>query len=420
MTSRRATALICAALSFVMLHRAPVGARPERFTLATGQSLFWNGPHVGSSDEGGRCNGDPCWTYELDVARGYRLRIGIDHPEVGDVYTVEVEPPQGSSFRFSPGAGLYSEEAVREDPEPGIWRVTVIATDVTDSAFRMRARLEREEPSLGTKNGPVLPNLQVLPPHEASFLVPLTNGSTDGEPQSADASGAGSCHLEEYVEDGAVRCLRFAFGVRNTGRGPLQLYYEGGIPNDHELFQRVQRGDDSYFDRPAGVARFHKTHGHYHHHDAVGLQLFAVTDRKKGALEPAGERRNKGFAHRNELLRDWNTFYPIWSDFGFGLRAGWSDIYEWDRPGNYIDFGLNGDGYYVIRMWADPVDGILESNERDNAGYTYLKVTGSDVKLLEAGRGKDPWDPCRIVVGFGGHPDPEPRSRPSTCPPDTT
>ena len=33
--------------------------------------------------------------------------------------------------------------------------------------------------------------------------------------------------------------------------------------------------------------------------------------------------------------------------FGFGLKAGWGDYYEWDRPDNFLDFGLNGDGRYV-------------------------------------------------------------------------
>jgi hypothetical protein len=66
------------------------------------------------------------------------------------------------------------------------------------------------------------------------------------------------------------------------------------------------------------------------------------------------------------------------------------------------------------------VKGVAESNERDNTGYTYLEVTGGEVELLEAGRGKDPWDPCKIEVGFGGHPDPKQTPRPKSCPPDTT
>jgi hypothetical protein len=268
----------------------------------------------------------------------------------------------------------------------------------------------------------VAPNLQVLPPHDASFFMPVSNGVTGDEPIFVDTEGAESCHPEEHAEDQAIRCLRFAFGVRNTGQGPMELFHTGAAPagSDRQLFQTVYRADGTSFDREAGTATFHKTHGHYHHSQAIGLQLFAVTDVKKGKLEAAGAKRTKGFAHANELLREWTEFYPIVSLQGFGLMPGWADIYEWDRPGNYIDFGLNGDGRYVVRMWADPVNGILESNDRDNTGYTYMKITGSDVKLLEAGRGKDPWDPCKIVVGLGGHPDPKPKSpRPKSCPPDT-
>lgn len=405
-------------LAIALLVALPVpafAAQRERFSLGADEAAFWNGPHVESS------RGSDSWTYQLEVTEpGYRLRIGIDHPEIGDVYSVTVTDPNGGRKSFSSGQGLYSAEHMELDPALGTWEITVRTDSVTDSAFRMRAKLEAGPPSLGTKSGAVPPNLQVLPPHEASFLTPLTNGGAGGDPMGADLMGAESCHPEERVEDRALRCLRFAFGIRNTGLGPLQLHYRGPIVQDQKLIQRVRRADDTWFDRSAGIARYHKTHGHFHHHNAVALRLYRVTDRKKGSLEAASDKHFKGFAHRSELLREWDQFYPTWSDFGFGLEAGWADIYEWDRPGNYIDFGLNGDGYYLIRMWADPVKGVLESNEQDNVGYTYLKVAGREVELLEAGRGNDPWDPCRIEVGFGGHPDPPRESRPRDCPPDTT
>lgn len=383
----------------------------EAFTVRAGEAVFWKGPFTESGNES--------WSFRLRVQeRGYRLRIGIDHPEVGDAFSVEVFDPSGSkAASFGTGTGLYSMESLHRNPAVGLWRIRVTAEDVTSSAFRMRAKLEARKPRLGTKRGPVLPNLQILPPHEANFLVPLTNGSQGDPPQGM--VGPDSCHPEEHAE-GAVRCLRFAFGLRNTGRGPLQLYYEGSPPADHPLFQRIQRANGTYFDRDVGTAMWHESHVHYHHGDAVELQLFAVTDPEKGVLEAASERQRKGFAHRDELLREWKVFYPTWDRFGFGLLAGWSDIYEWDRPGNYVDFGVNTDGYYVVRMWADPDNGIRESNDRDNAGYTYLKVTGTDVELIEAGRGKHPWDPCKIVVGFGGHADPKRGPRPAYCPPDTT
>nr|MBA2726341.1 hypothetical protein [Actinomycetota bacterium] len=326
----------------------------------------------------------------------------------------------GGQTRVDTGGGLYSSEVLIASPPPGVYKLRVVGNDITDSNFRVRAKLEDELPSLGT-DGAVLPNLQVLPPHEASFLFPVTNGGLGDPPQGLDLGGSASCHPEEHAEELAKRCLRFAYGIRNTGLGPLQLHYEGSsVGPDKLMYQRVQRADGSFYDREAGMVRYHKTHGHYHHAAAVGLQLFEVTNRKTGSLEPASAIRTKGFAHREELLREWDTFYPVWQRFGFGLSAGLADIYEWDRPGNYIDFGLNPDGLYVVQMQADPVEGVTESNELDNFGYTLLRVTGSDVKLIEAGRGLHPWDPCKIVVGFGGHPDPRGLARAKKCPPDTT
>ena len=394
---------------------------PRRVALGAGEKAFWRGPYVQDARSGSGCREGSCWTYQIEIAeRARRLRIGIDHPEVGDSFSFKVRDPSGALVgHAATGTGLYSAETRHSKPARGVWTIRVRAEDVDRSAFRMRAKLEKHRPRLGARRGPVLPNLQILPPHEASFLVPLTNGSQGDPPRGEE--GPDSCHPEERALDGAVRCLRFAFGIRNTGRGPLQLYFRGyRPPEDRKLFQRIQRVGGDYRDRRAGIARWHVTHGHYHHHDAAEVKLFRVTDAAEGVLEPASPRHRKGFAHRDELLREWRRFYPTWRPFGFGLGAGWSDIYEWDRPGNYVDFGSNGDGLFVIRMWADPVDGIRESNERDNAGYTYLEVTESDVELIEAGRGRHPWDPCKIVVGFGGHPNPPRGPRPDHCPPDTT
>ncbi len=398
-----------------------LAAGPARFELGAGDAVFWSGPLIESSDG---------QTFEYTVLvkePAARLRIGIDHPQVGDDFNVEVLAPGGGrAAGFSVGPGIYSAEEIFLDPDVGSWTIRVTPGDVTDSAFRLRAKLEKKLPRLGTKTGPVLPNLQILPPHDASFMVPVTNGAGDSDPVGVDVAGQGGCHPEEHAEDHAIRCLRFGYGVRNTGLGPMELFHTGSSPLEHDLFQRIHRANGTVVERPAGKAVYHKTHAHFHHDAAVGLQLFRVTDADIGTLEPAGEKRTKGFAHRNELIRDWDVFYPTLDMFpsltgsAFGLRSGWADIYEWDRPGNYIDFGLNTDGNYVLRMWADPVDGIRESNERDNLGYTYMKIEGGSVELIEAGRGSDPWDPCKIVVGFGGFPDPARGPRPQSCPPDTT
>ena len=412
-TRRTFVALIALSLAAVL---SPAGGRSApTASLGAGERVFWNGPFL--EEASGKT-----FTYEVEVTeRARRLRIGLDHPEIGDSFTARVFQPGGAQVAsFSADATLYSAESIHDTPKLGTWRIEVQAQEVTDSAFRLRAKLEAHLPRVGRGRDLVPPNLQILPPHDASFLMPVTNGTTADGSIGLDTAGAESCHPEEHAEDRAIRCLRFAYGVRNTGRGSMDLTHSGPLGTEHPLIQLVHRADGTTWERAAGTAVYHKTHGHYHHSEAVGLRLFKVVDTKRGKLEAASAKRTKGFAHRNELLREWNRFYPTPIMSGFGLLPGWADIYEWDRPGNYIDFGLNGDGRYVIRMWADPVNGILESNERDNLGYTYLKVTGSKVKLLEAGRGRDPWDRCKIEVGFGGHPDPKQRTRPGSCPPDTT
>jgi len=399
---------------------APATAAPPRERLRPGDAVFFAGPVIEASN-GTSCDRARCFTYEIELAAtGRRLRVGLDKPEIGDRFSASITDPSGDTRTVSVPADLYSQEVSLDDPDPGLWTITVRGDQVTNSAFRLRAKLEVRPPSLGVERGPVLPNLQILPPHDASFLYPVTNGATGGASIGANTLGTASCHPEEYVEDRAVRCLRFSYGVRNTGLGPMDLFTGAGNQLERELYQRIHLAQGGTIEHRAGVAKYHKTHGHFHHDAAIGIQLVRVENRATGKLSAASAKRTKGFAHRNELLRDWERFYPTPTMTGIGLLPGWADIYEWDRPGNYIDFGLNGDGYYVVRMWADPVRGIKESNERDNRGYTYLKVSGADVKLLEAGRGSDPWDPCKIVVGFGGHPDPEPPIRPENCPPDTT
>ncbi len=412
-----------AALSVIAVLAAlgPASAGAPRYELHSGDAVLIDGPLVESASGSDPCGKDNCFRYEFLVReRAFRLRVGLDKPEIGDRFSARVTDPRGDVHTVDVPADLYSDEVLIDAPGPGRWEVEVRAVEVTNSAFRLRAKLEGRPPGLGVKRGPVLPNLQILPPHDASFLYPVTNGATAGTSIGANTLGLASCHPEEYIEDRAVRCLRFSYGVRNTGLGPMELFTGAGNQLERELWQSIHLAQGGTIERRAGVAKYHKTHAHFHHDAAIGLQLMKVEDRKTGKLSAASARRTKGFAHRNELLRDWDEFYPTPTMGGIGLLPGWADIYEWDRPGNYIDFGLNGDGYYVVRMWADPVRGIKESNERDNRGYTYLKVSGADVKLLEAGRGSDPWDPCKIVVGFGGHPDPKQKPRSESCPPDTT
>ena len=415
--------LLLAISALLLLSVAPLAAsadesfEPRDFTLALGDEAFWSGPGASMQD----C-GTNCWAYRLHVSEsGFRLRIGFERPLLGDLWRVDLLYPSGETAgSFSPGSDLYSAEYMVFGAEPGTYTLRVNAQDVTDLRFRMRAALERDNGGLVQQHVLAPPDLQPLPPWDFSFKMPVTNGFFGGASIGATVPGGRpSCHPEEIVEKEATRCLRMSYGVLNVGQGPLELQVgPGGQSEDRPLIQRIRYADNGSVSRDAGNAYYHASHLHYHHDKAVGLELLKVVDSGTGELVRAAEPHLKGFAHRDELLRKWDTFYPVWAKQGFGLLPGWGDYYEWDRPGNYIDFGDNGDGTYVIRITADPQGFIQETDPTDNVAYSLIWVKGDTVDHLESGLGSDPWDPCRIPLALG----PEwtdsfeaPEPRPAEC-----
>ena len=337
----RRLALLCALA--LAIPAADALAAPMPLTL--GGTAFWTGPPVAQAN----CdNGDaPCWLFELEVREsgGARLRVGIDHPRVGDTFTVDVTGPTGAAQTFGTESGLYSAETT-VTPRVGVWKVRVTATDALDPRFRMRAKLEAPSSPPPAQKVERLPNVQIQPPYDFHFSFPLTDGGAITAQQGDRPIGVPmplgvlACHPEEIAQ-GAARCLRMSFGVRNVGQGPMFFRHESEDPTagDQTLYQLVYWSDGTHTERVAGIARYHPTHLHYHQDEAVALQLFEVTDPVRGTSVPAGAEKRKGFHHREELLREWSHFYPLWKETGFGLGSGWADYYEWDRPDNYLDFG---------------------------------------------------------------------------------
>jgi hypothetical protein len=213
------------------------------------------------------------------------------------------------------------------------------------------------------------------------------------------------------VEDGAQRCLRFSVGPQNAGVGPLELKFARGaeVGTDSSMYQRVYYSDGTSKMRDAGASEFHKTHQHFHLKGFATFDLLRVTDRAEGTLEPAGTGHKSGFCLVDMRISRWRKFghqraysarsncMPVGGQAELGLSAGWTDVYGWNLPGNYVEFGDNRDGHYVVRVVVDSLGHIRESKERDNVGYAYISIKGDSVTLLERGQGASPWDPNRIV-----------------------
>jgi hypothetical protein len=201
--------------------------------------------------------------------------------------------------------------------------------------------------------------------------------------------------------------MRFQM-VNDAADGDLDPHYLRG-----PIEQAVHYSDGSIEMRPAGTYIFHTTHAHFHDENILTYELFTV-DPTSRALTPAGEGVKSGFCPADQLFGEWERFVqqpagyfgegdsPTGNCFsptdGFiGLTAGWGDVYRWQRPGQYVEFGDNGDGLYVVRSTVDRANNILETNDADNTSYSYIKVVGESVRILERGWGSGPWDPKKIV-----------------------
>lgn len=386
---------IAAAFVVPVLAFAPhATTAPAAATLGPGQSGFWKG------------SGERSFPIVVRPG-GWRLRVAWD---VGDFrqgaigYLVD---PAGQQVGML--SGFDSGEAYVLNPRAGTWTLKMSS----NQPYRLRAKLETK-PATPRRPVPLLPNLRLVPPHEFTFTGPVGVGAF-----TFGISPATTCSGYEMAEERGIRCLRFSLGPSNVGAGPMLLEFPGneGLVTPGKATQHILWSDGRKTSRPAGEFLYHKTHAHYHHSGFGTLELLKVTDPKRGTMQLAGTGPKQGFCTGDIKIAEWETFGGMQNSAGseciqnaglvydptagtrMGLSAGWADLYSWEQDGNYVEFGLtNGDGLYVIRSTADALNNILESDETDNTGYAYVRITGQAIQVIERGRGQSPWDRRKVVV----------------------
>jgi hypothetical protein len=64
--------------------------------------------------------------------------------------------------------------------------------------------------------------------------------------------------------------------------------------------------------------------------------------------------------------------------------VNWIDIYDFDTEGQIIDVTDLADGVYLLRSTVDPDDQLRETDDQNNAGQTYVEITGNRARGLDA------------------------------------
>jgi len=420
-----AAALLAASAGVAVAAQATGPARA--ISLVTGQAAFWNGAYVQSADTDlpgdQACQTEQCFSYPIRVAAGgWRLRVAIDTPDRANEFELDLLDPNGVQQASASNSGQtqFDMEVYAPHPKAGAWTVRVVPQQVQDASFRLRAKLE-SAPVVDKHKTMLLPNLQVTPPYEFTFIAPA-NPANAAAPDSLNPplSAAGfaplSCTPDETLGLGptlmpggshVTRCLRFTTGPRNAGPGPFEIDYDPaaaglGMTTPGPAYQRIYYSDGTSVLRRAGIFQFHPIHVHYHYLGFLRFQLFHV-----GAghgLTPAGSGTKIGLCPADELFADWKTFNQestttftancgyATGEASLGLNVGWGDVYRWQRPGQYVDFTGDGDGYYLLQVTVNASHLVLTVPHDQNVGYAYIHVVGQRVDLIERGQGLSPWD----------------------------
>ena len=299
-------------------------------------------------------------------------------------------------------------------PHNGLYRIRIVPFytdfDKRDLAYRGDARVFLDPTQRYPTTTPLLPQIQTVSPSNFHIgdVPPIASNPT-GWRFTPDGTFSNSCYLDERLQFGSTRCLRFDNNIHNVGVGPLMLrfdYSPDAFIGNCQMLQEVLSSDGSIADHGAGPCVFHPQHGHFHYQNMGRYQLYAVDSAGMPAAQPSAASNKVGFctvdvdyysfgapAARQHprtysfptcnIPNGYSTQLPSSTPYGpsgvpefMGISAGWGDVYTWDLPQQYIDISHVPNGVYEVVSRSNPDGGITTSDRSLETGITCIRISG--------------------------------------------
>jgi hypothetical protein len=385
----------------------------------TAQVVQWSGTSLRDgpvANEIPECEGIPCDRYDLTInlpagtwtnAPG-GVQVALRWGGIGTGLTLYVYR-NGVRVAASEGHVASAQSALVPTPANGTYQVYVAYDFLTPGAFEItpaeripyEALAEVEYLPKAQPRRALLPDLAARAQRNVMIEVPPAIKLFEaGVPTT-------SCFPSEIEDEQAKLCMRFDQVLANEGEGPLEIRFqpvEAPAPKQTgPILQRVYNSDGTYAERQGGTWEFHATHSHYHYTGFALSRLYTVDASGKRGAAPVRSRRHRlgqigalsgtarkvsfclvdveidRWAKKGDAPRGYSADDCLAPKDGYmvqGLSAGWSDVYDWFLPDQYLDvFGL-ADGLYLLETVADPDNTLQETNETNNCGAVYVRLSG--------------------------------------------
>lgn len=347
------------------------------------------------------------WTLRVATTRPVLVSIRTANGSVDDGFNLYVYDAAGNLVASSSGIGANGQSVRIAHPKAQTYLLVVTTTYAydADAPYRGEARVLPPPMPCAARSCPLLPQLEVVPPHDFHLSgVPPAPSTPLGFPFPVDAGTQSSCYAEETADTGALRCLRFTNEIRNVGQGPLELRFawvttggggsSGLVPGQCRMQQLVHHSDGSVTYRAGGPCIFHPQHGHFHYQNMASLVLRRVNaDGTTGAV--VREIAKQGFCLADDdefwfgtprngprefvgqpgcsMPGEFHTTPPApgaWVHMG--ISPAWGDVYTWDTPQQYVDVTTVPDGLYDVVSTANPDGALLVAGTRRPSARTRI------------------------------------------------
>lgn len=202
------------------------------------------------------------------------------------------------------------------------------------------------------------------------------------------------------------RLLRFESSLGNIGRGPLEVRPNRSYPcppgqqGSTQIIYRDVNGNGRYARRTdtqvtrqqAGCMVYHPFHRHWHFRASA---RYALLDPAKEERVVVSARRKVSFCLRDSarVPARFGAF-PYNKTYGLctrtkpqGISIGWMDVYEAFLAGQSLRLPRDlKDGVYCIETTVDPLDQLIESNNRNNKSVRAVVIRGNRVGVRDTSR----------------------------------